>query len=136
MGDTKERDWYLSIEKQKKKKPKHPIAADDGFNRSWTPARDSFAEEPPCDTMSVTGRLQGLAGKSLQPVSLAGRLASGESFSSQMDFSMARGSPATVISADCKQGRSPLCYPEMLSGRICNQNIAPTNVFLICYGLG
>lgn len=99
-----------------------PIAAENGFNRSWDPDRDSFAEELPCVTVSVTGRLQGLGGKSLQPVNLASLLVSGESV-----FSMAPGSSATVISADCKQSCLPLYYLEILSGRICNQNIAPTS---------
>jgi hypothetical protein len=108
-----------------------PIAADNGFNRSWSPERDSFAEELPRVTVSVTGRLQGLAGKSLQPVSLVSSLVSGESV-----FSMTPGSPAIVISADCKQSCLPLYYLKMLSGRICNQNIAPTSVFLICFCLG
>lgn len=44
MGDMKERDWFPSIEKQKKKRP-------------WNPDRDSFAKELPCVTMSVSGRL-------------------------------------------------------------------------------
>lgn len=86
--------------------------------------RDSFAEELPCVAVSVTGRLQRLAGKSLKPVSLARLPVSGES----VFFSMApRFSRNGNVAAACKQSCLPLHYLEMLSGRICNQNIAPTS---------